>query len=86
MDESTGELVIIDMNCPSGDSIEIEERPTEEGTEMWYEKQMAPKGIHVYNPAFDVTAAELITAFVTEKGIIYPPFREGFRKLFDKKA
>ena len=76
----------IDMNCPCGDSIEIEERPAEEVTEMWYEKQMAPEGVHVYNPAFDVTDAELITAFVTEKGIIYPPFDEGFRKLFDRKA
>ena len=76
----------IDMNCPCGDSIEIEERPAEEVTEMWYEKRMAPEGVHVYNPAFDVTDAELITAFVTEKGIIYPPFDEGFRKLFDRKA
>ena len=47
---------------------------------------MAPEDVHVYNPAFDVTDAELITAFVTEKGIIYPPFDEGFRKLFDRKA
>lgn len=76
----------IDMNCPCGDSIEIEERPAEEVTEMWYEKRMAPEGVHVYNPAFDVTDAELITAFVTEKGIIYPPFDEGFHKLFDRKA
>lgn len=76
----------IDMNCSGGSSIEIEERPAEEVTEMWYEKRMAPKGVHVYNPAFDVTDAELITAFVTEKGIIYPPFEEGFRKLFGKKV
>ena len=44
---------------------------------------MAPENIHVYNPAFDVTDAELITAFVTEKGVIRPPFAPAFRALFE---
>jgi len=72
----------IDMNCPNGDEIEIELRPDHEVTEMWYEKRMAPEGVKVYNPAFDVTDKELITAFVTEKGIVRAPFDEGFKKLF----
>ena len=78
-------LSTIDRNCPDGEHIHIEERPAEEVTEMWYEKRMAPEGVHVYNPAFDVTPRELITAFVTEKGIVYPPFAENFRKLFEEK-
>ena len=66
----------IDMNCATGDDIIIEERPSEEITEKWYKKRMAPEGIRVYNPAFDVTDHELISAIVTEKGIIYPPYNE----------
>lgn len=72
----------IDMNIATGDDIVIEQRKTEEVTSMWYEKPMAPDNIKVYNPAFDVTDNELITAIVTEKGIVRAPFKEGFEKLF----
>ena len=75
----------IDMSCPDGDSIKIEERPGHEVTDMWYEKPMAPRGAKVYNPAFDVTDMELITAIITEKGIVYPPFADGFKKLFGEE-
>ena len=78
-------LSTIDMTCPDGSAIRIEERPAHEVTEMWYEKRMAPDNIHVYNPAFDVTDAELITAFVTEKGVIRPPFAPAFRALFEEE-
>jgi len=64
----------IDLDCPNGESIEIENRADEEVTEMWYKERMAPEGVKVYNPAFDVTDADLITAFVTENGIVYPPY------------
>ena len=60
----------IDMNTPTGADIHIEQRPPEEVTDMWYKERMAPGGINVYNPAFDVTDHELITAIVTEKGVI----------------
>ena len=40
-------------------------------TEMWYSRRMAPKDVKVYNPAFDITPHELITAIITEKGIFY---------------
>jgi methylthioribose-1-phosphate isomerase len=64
----------IDISCPAGADINIENRPPEEVTEMWYEEPMAPAGVKVFNPAFDVTDADLITAIVTERGIAYPPF------------
>jgi methylthioribose-1-phosphate isomerase len=71
----------IDMNTPSGDQIEIEERPAEEVTHVgtW---QITPDGTPVGNPAFDVTPAKYITAFITEDGIVYPPYEENLAKLF----
>jgi len=59
----------IDMNTPTGADIRIEQRPPEEVTDMWYKERMAPKEVKIYNPAFDVTDHELITAIVTEEGI-----------------
>ena len=76
----------IDMNTPTGDEINIEQRPAEEVTEMWYEKRMAPEGVKVYNPAFDVTDHELITAIITEYGIARPPYTESLKAIMDKKA
>ena len=78
-----GPTSTIDMACPDGDHIPIELRDGEEIKNMWYEKPMAPEGVKVYNPAFDVTDAGLITAFVTEHGIIRPPFAPAFQQLFD---
>jgi methylthioribose-1-phosphate isomerase len=71
----------IDMNCPTGKDIPIEERDSREIT-CTFGKWTAPKGIKTYNPAFDVTPAEHLAAIVTEKGIVYPPFKENFEKLF----
>jgi methylthioribose-1-phosphate isomerase len=71
----------IDMNCPTGKDIPIEERDSREIT-CTFGKWTAPKGIKTYNPAFDVTPAENLAAIVTEKGIVYPPFNENFEKLF----
>lgn len=74
----------IDLNTPDGDHIVIEERPEKEITDMWYEKRMAPEGVKVFNPAFDVTDNELITAIITENGIAYAPFEESLPKLCAK--
>lgn len=71
-----GPTSTIDLNCPTGNDIVIEERNPEEVTDMWYHARMAPREVKVYNPAFDVTSHELITAIITEKGVIYPPFTE----------
>ena len=69
----------VDMNIKTGADIVIEERDPREVTEMWYREPMAPAGVKVFNPAFDVTDHELITAIITERGIIRPPFEEGLR-------
>ncbi len=71
----------IDMTLSSGDEIVIEQRKAEEVTEMWYEKRMAPEGVGVVNPAFDVTDHSLVTGIITEKGIAYAPFQESFEKM-----
>ena len=62
----------IDMNTKTGKDIKIEERPAKEVTELWYKSRMAPEGIGVFNPAFDVTDHSLITAIITENGIFTP--------------
>jgi len=72
----------IDMTMESGDSIIIEQRPGNEITDLWYEKPMAPKGVKTFNPAFDVTPAELVTAIITEKGICMPSYKQSFKSLF----
>ncbi len=69
-----GPMSTIDASIATGADIPIEERAPEEVTTMWYEKPMAPAGIKVFNPAFDVTDHSLITAIITETGIFYPPF------------
>ncbi|MDR3165097.1 MAG: S-methyl-5-thioribose-1-phosphate isomerase [Synergistaceae bacterium] len=66
----------IDMNVSDGSGIVIEERAAGEVTDMWYRERMAPEGIKVYNPAFDITPADLITAVVTEHGVLTPPYGE----------
>ena len=71
----------IDLDTPTGDDIEIELRDGEEIYKMWYEKPMAPEGIKTYNPSFDVTPAEYITAIITEKGIVRPPYSENLKKV-----
>lgn len=75
----------IDFNCPTGDDIEIELRDPDEIKEKWYAKPMAPAEVKCYNPAFDVTDHELITAIVTERGICYPPYEDSFKKLFPEQ-
>ncbi|MCL2404356.1 MAG: S-methyl-5-thioribose-1-phosphate isomerase [Defluviitaleaceae bacterium] len=67
-------LSTIDMSTKTGTEIIIEEREPAEITSLWYTSPMAPKGVKVYNPSFDVTTASLITGFITEIGIIKPPF------------
>ncbi|OOB76899.1 MAG: S-methyl-5-thioribose-1-phosphate isomerase [Epulopiscium sp. Nuni2H_MBin003] len=75
----------IDMNCKNGKDIHIEERPSEEITEMWYTNRMAPDGVKTFNPAFDVTDNQCIAGIITEYGIAYPPFEESLKEIFVKK-
>jgi methylthioribose-1-phosphate isomerase len=69
-----------DMSLPNGDGIPIEERAAEEITQA-FGRITAPEGVKVYNPAFDVTPAELITALITEKGIISPVTTDHIRSV-----
>lgn len=74
----------IDLDTPTGKEINIEQRPDKEVTEMWYKERMAPEGVKVFNPAFDVTDHELIAGIVTEYGIAYEPYTESLRAMVEK--
>ena len=70
----------LDLKLASGDLIPIEERPAAEVTHI-FGRRVAPEGIQVANPAFDVTPARYVTAIVTEKGVARAPYEESLRKL-----
>ena len=65
----------IDMSLASGELIPIEERKPEEVTEG-FGRRTAPMGVQVYNPAFDVTPNRYVTALITEKGVVRPPYTQ----------
>lgn len=73
----------VDMNCPTGEEIPIEERDIREVTHI-KDIQLAPEGIEVGNYAFDVTPNEIIDAIVTEKGVARKPYEESLRKMFEE--
>lgn len=75
----------IDLNTPTGAEIKIEQRPAEEVTEMWYKERMAPEGVKVFNPAFDVTDHELIAGIVTEYGVARAPYTESLAAVLQKR-
>jgi methylthioribose-1-phosphate isomerase len=75
----------VDLACASGSDIPIEERPEEELSRFHLPDgqsvQLVPEGVRVKNPAFDVTPANLVTAIVTERGVVSPPSADGLAKL-----
>ena len=75
----------IDLNTATGADINIEQRPAEEVTEMWYKERMAPEGVKVFNPCFDVTDNDLIAGIITEYGIARAPYEESLKEIFKKK-
>lgn len=77
-----GPTSTIDMNAKTGDDIPIEER-NELEVSCGFGRRTAPEGVKVFNPAFDVTPSELITAIITEKGILKQPYSESLKKLFE---
>jgi len=77
-----GPASTIDMACPTGADIRIELRDPDEIKQMWYREPMAPQAVKCYNPSFDVTDHQLLTAIVTDRGIVYPPFEDNLKKLF----
>lgn len=74
----------IDLACPTGKQIPIEERSSREVTHV-FGKQIAPTNIRVANPAFDVTPHELVTAIVTEKGVARDPFQQSLPRLVGER-
>lgn len=76
-------LSTIDLNVPDGSAIPIEER-SEDEVKGFRDYHWAAEGVTIRNPAFDVTPAELVTALITEKGVITHPDREKILKLFRK--
>lgn len=80
-----GPTSTIDLDCKTGDDIEIELRDPTEIKEMFYKEPMAAKEVKCYNPAFDVTDHNLITGIVTERGICYPPYEKSIPELFQNK-
>ena len=74
-----GPFSTIDTDCPTGDDIVIEEREGSEISRLFFERDLTIKGVKYYNPAFDVTDNSLITAIVTDRGILRPPYSESIR-------
>ncbi|HEY8345790.1 MAG TPA: S-methyl-5-thioribose-1-phosphate isomerase [Symbiobacteriaceae bacterium] len=70
----------VDLTISSGDEIEIEERNHDEVTQIGGIR-IAPEGIGVANPAFDITPAKYVTGIVTEAGIVYPPFQVNLQRV-----
>jgi methylthioribose-1-phosphate isomerase len=75
-------LSTVDLNCPTGEEIPIEERDIREVTHM-KDVQLAPDDTVVSNYAFDVTPNDLVTAIITEKGVARAPYTESLKKQFE---
>lgn len=76
-------LSTVDLNCPTGDEIPIEERDRVEVTHV-KGHQLAPEGVGITNYAFDVTPNDLVTAIITEKGVARAPYTESLKEQFEK--
>jgi len=70
-----------DLSIPEGSKIKIEERKSSEVTDLFFKPGLGIKGVKVFNPAFDVTPHNLITAIITDKGIVRPPYSENIKKI-----
>jgi methylthioribose-1-phosphate isomerase len=75
----------VDMACPDGAGIPIEQRNGKEVTHI-AGKQMVPDGVAVENPAFDVTPAKYVAAIITERGVARAPYEESLRRLAGQEA
>jgi len=75
-----GPTSTVDLSIPSGEAINIEERPPREVTHVG-DEQITPDGVSVANPAFDVTPAQYITAIITEMGVAYPLYEKSLAEM-----
>ncbi|MCL2107722.1 MAG: S-methyl-5-thioribose-1-phosphate isomerase [Oscillospiraceae bacterium] len=71
----------LDLSCKNGKEIPIETRPDDEVHSGYFRERLAPEDVKIYNPSFDVTPADLITAIVTEKGVCRAPYGESLKKI-----
>jgi methylthioribose-1-phosphate isomerase len=75
----------VDLECPDGDAIPIEQRSSREVTHVGAQ-QIAPDGVEVENPAFDVTPSRYVSAIITERGVARAPYEQSLRVLAGKRA
>jgi methylthioribose-1-phosphate isomerase len=75
-------LSTIDLATPDGSHIPIEQRPSKEVSHLG-STRLTPEGASIWNPAFDVTPADLVTGIITERGIARAPYSESLKRLFD---
>ncbi len=75
----------LDLSLSSGEQIPIEERDPREVTHLG-DYQLGPNGVAVYNPAFDITPNQLITAIITNKGVARAPYSDSLQALVDEKS
>jgi methylthioribose-1-phosphate isomerase len=73
-----------DLKVKTGKGIPIEERAAEEVTELFFKKPIAPEGVKIFNPAFDVTPCHLITAIITDRGVVRPPYKKNIAAVLAK--
>ncbi|MFA4990124.1 MAG: S-methyl-5-thioribose-1-phosphate isomerase [Candidatus Omnitrophota bacterium] len=73
-----------DLSAQSGKDIPIEERNRREVSELLFKKRVAPAGVKVFNPAFDVTPHNLIRAIITDRGIIRPPYKRNIKRVVSR--
>ena len=73
----------IDAAAPDGEAIPVEQRPLEEISRIGG-VELAPPGIHILNPAFDITPAKYVTAIITEAGIIRPPYKRNLKQILTR--
>ena len=75
----------VDMECPDGGYIPIEQRSPREVTHVG-PTRIAPEGVRIENPAFDVTPARYVTAIITDRGIARPPYGESLKRLSETRV
>ena len=78
-------LSTIDMNMEYGDMIPVEERAPEE-ISVFRNREIGPRGVKAYNPAFDITPNRYLSAIITEKGIVRAPYTTGIGEIFDENT
>ena len=73
----------VDFGTPNGEAIPIEERPDEEVTSLGG-RRIAAEGVEVWNPAFDIAPARLVSAIITERGVARPPYEASLRAVAER--